>query len=285
MLNRALSSPYEIGALSQLITTVGALSEGTVHSWDMMTDSGTFSLGNTALICPLYEAQGHTHGTVSIATAMREGCTAVFGPLGAQLGNYRYSLWESALGLGQATGIELAESAGTNAGIYPGVDAQVAAAAAGQISAKATPAQLCTLLCTVLRGGDRPAGHLLLEIRDFTSGEAVYRKPSESLSYREIRADHVSLLTQAMRTNANLTSALSDAVMTARGRGMALGSLSSATSGNALALVLATPMEGVDSVTDATISVSAVLEGATAKDDAARVAAQALADYLSGTNP
>ncbi|MBO5898034.1 MAG: hypothetical protein J6R04_03390, partial [Clostridia bacterium] len=79
--------------------------------------------------------------------------------------------------------------------------------------------------------------------------------------------------------------ALSDAVTTARGRGMALGSLSSATSGNALALVLATPMEGVDSVTDATISVSAVLEGALTKDDAARVAAQALADYLSITNP
>ena len=285
MLNRALSTPYEIGALSQLITAVGVLSEGTVHSWDMMTDSGTFSLGKTVLICPLYEAQGHTHGTVSVATAMREGCTPVFGQLGTQLGNYRYSLWESALGIGQSTGIELVESTGASAGIYPGVDAQVAAAAAGQSSAKATPAQLCALLSTVLRGGDRPSGHLLLEIRDFTSGEAVYRKPSESLSYRAISADHVSLLTQAMRTNANLTSALSDAVTTARGRGMALGSLSSASSGNALALVLATPMEGVDSVTESTLAVSAVLEGALTKDDAARVAAQALSDYLSVTTP
>ena len=285
MLNRALSSPYEIGTLSHLITAVGALSEGTVRPYDTLSDSGTVSYGNTTLTCPLYATQQLTHGSLNIVTALREGCPVLFGQLGAELGNYRYSLWESALGLGQMTGAELSESVGQTAGIYPGVDAQVANAAAGLSGAKATPAQLCSMLATVVRGGDRPSGHLLMEIRDFTSGEAVYRKPSESLSYRAISKDHVAALMQGMKMNAIQTSAIAQDLASARTVGMELGSLTSYTSGNALALMLASPMSGVDAVTDRTVSVSAVLESATAQDDAAFIAAQALTDYFAVLTP
>lgn len=285
MLNRALTATYPIGSLSHLVTATGALAEGTVHVYDAIGDSGTVTFGNTTLTCPLYATQNRTHGTLNIVTALRDGCPVAFGQLGASLGNYRYSLWESALGLGQMTGAELAESAGQVAGIYPGVDAQVAAAAAGEISARATPAQLCTMLATVLRGGNRPSGHVLLEIRDFTSGEAVYRKPSESLSHRAISEDDVAALVQAMRSKAGLTGAIASEVATARTLGIELGSLTSYASGNALALVVASPMVGVESVTDSTICISAVLENALTQEDAARAAVLTLTDYFSVLNP
>jgi hypothetical protein len=211
----------------------------------------------------------------------------VFGQIGVGLGNYRFSLWEKALGLGQPTGIELPESTGSTANIYPGVDAQVAAAAAGQTEARATNAQLCTLIATVLRGGDRPAGHVLLEIRDFTSGEAIYHKPSESLSLRPIGANHVAHILQSLKTNATLMGAISDEVASARSVGMELGLLSarSPATGASLALAFAAPREGVDSVTDRTVALSAVLEGAMTQDDATRIAAATLADYYTTLTP
>lgn len=287
MLDRALSSTYEIGTLSHVIATVGALSEGTVRSWDMISDSGIVTYGKTTVECPLYATQHRTHGSLGVGLALRSGCSVVFGQVGVGLGNYRFSLWETALGLGQPTGIELPESVGTTANVYPGVDAQVAAAAAGQNGARATNAQLCTLLATVLRGGDRPAGRVLLEIRDFTSGEAVYRKPSESLSHRAIGADHVALILQNMKTNATLTGAVASDVATARAGGMELGLLSarSPATGASLALAFATPREGVDAVTDRTVALSAVLEGAMTQDDANRIAAATLADYCTVLTP
>ena len=276
LVNRALSTAYPIGDLAHLITATAGLSEGAVRAATLLQDTGETAVGTTALTCHQYAASHTTHGSIGVATALRESCDVVMGAIGVSLGNHKFSKWETALGLGAPTGIELAESAGKGSGCYPGTDAAVAAAASGQSDARMTPAQLASMLSTVLTGGKRYAAHLLSEVRDFTSGDVVYRKSVELLSDQSIRPDDLALLARAMKNDVLTDSASLGASQALRAQGMEVGRLGTQADGAALSLVFASPATAANPISDRTVAVVAVLDKGASVERADAVALDAL---------
>lgn len=278
LVNRALSTTYAPYKLSNMVTAVAGLAERTVKASTLWTDTGSLTVEYITLTCSKFAKEQTTHGTLGVASALREGCETFFGQLGIDVGNKNFSKWESALGIGLATGIELSENTGKSANIYPGTDALVASAAVGDSDCRMTPAQMCSMLCTVLSNGTRRAGHLLNEIRDFTSGEVIFRKSTEILATTPIGTTEVALLIRTMKNSVLTDMTLYDATAETRANGIDIGMFVSAdpSAKTAVSLMFGIPSEDVDSISDSTFGVSVVLEGTTATNRASLVGATVL---------
>lgn len=195
LLNRATYGTYAPGSLYTLVTAAAGLGTDTISPSTLWTDSGRLVVGDLTLNCP------HTHGTLGVGTALSDGCPVFFGQLGLRVGSSRLEAWEEYLGLGKSVGIETSSSVGTPSGVHPATEQQLASAACGQNAAQATPAQLCSMLATLITGGTRPSGHLLSEVRDYRSGELIYRTQTEVLSSTALDATERDCILRALRSN------------------------------------------------------------------------------------
>lgn len=262
LLNRALSATYIPGDTMQLLTATAGLSERTISVYDKLTDGGKLSVGEGSILCPQYLEQGHSHTALDVSTALEQRCDVYFGQVGLRLGNQTFAKWERLLGMGLATGVELSESAGKSANLYPGIPSEPAFAAVGESDSRVTPAQLCTMLSTIASGGERYASHLLLEVRDYTSGAVVYRKNAELLSQFSMTALDRGTILRALKNEVVFDGSFAPLTQSIRASGVELGCFDTlAPSGlagqsNAILLMHATPT----STGKMTASVAVVVE-------------------------
>ncbi len=204
MLNRALSGLYSPGTLLRWNTALAGLDCSSITPSTLWQDGGILKVGNETLLCPRLIETNTSHGVLGVSTALTDGCDIFIGELGLLLGKDRLSSYEALLGLGQKTKIELSEGQGSASSLPAGNETALLRAAIGDSSgAGMTPAQMNAFLSTILTGGKRYRGHILKDVRNFTSGDVTESISPEILRAQSLRQDAVAVLKYTMQNMAS----------------------------------------------------------------------------------
>ena len=190
MFNRALEGTYAPGSTFKIGVAAAALQEGVITPYSEIRDLGHYDYyaapGEKGPRCWIYsERYGYqTHGYINVSRAIQESCNYFFYDVGRRLTISKLDSYCEKYGLGQPTGIELAEKTGILAGpAYreslgkTWYDGDTLAAAIGQSDHLFTPLQISMYITTILNGGNRPAAHILKETRDYFGGVLTETHP------------------------------------------------------------------------------------------------------------
>ncbi|MBQ9945007.1 MAG: hypothetical protein IJO68_00610 [Clostridia bacterium] len=173
--NRAVQSTYSPGSTMKPVIAIAALEEGIITASSKIYCEGQYEYIDQVFACFNKTA----HGGINVEKALQHSCNIFFFELARQLGIEKMNTYSSLFGLGQKTGIEIAESAGILAGIQYrdslglGWKAgETLLAAIGQSDNSFTPLQLNNYCATIANGGTRYVPYLIEKIvsADYRSG-------------------------------------------------------------------------------------------------------------------
>lgn len=208
LLNRALGGAYTPGSTFKPLTSIAALEEGIITPNTKIEDLGVYKYYAPSYqpTCLIWKNTGKTHGSINVSEAIGVSCNYFFYDVGRRLTIDKISHYAKGFGLGQTTGIELAEAEGVvaskefresrNMEWYPGDTLQ---AAIGQSDNMFTPAQLASYVSTIINRGNRYALHLVKDIRNYKTGEIVYKNEPYLISKFEISESTVEAVKDGMR--------------------------------------------------------------------------------------
>ena len=182
LLNRATMGLYAPGSTFKPLTAIAALTEGVITTSSTVYCGGIYTYyPDTRPTCWIYNMRGGTHGTESVSKAITDSCNIFFYDTGRRLGIQKLVEYATKFGLGQYTGIEIAEYKGTVAGPETsralGVDwygGSTMYAAIGQENNQFTPLQLANYIATLVNGGNHYQVHLLKEVKSADYSETLY---------------------------------------------------------------------------------------------------------------
>ncbi len=231
LFNRVLNGTYSPGSTLKPLTAIAGLETGIIKPDTYIADQGKYTYFDSYQpTCLVYSASGgtRTHGTIEVAEALGVSCNYFFFEVGRKVGIEELNRYATGFGLGEPTGIELSESKGQMAGPkvreanggtwYPG---DVIQTAIGQSDSLFTPAQLASYIATVLNRGVRYKLHLISEIVDYDTGEAVVKNQAEILSEISISESTLNKVTAGMRqvvTSGTAKDAFADSKYKAAGK-------------------------------------------------------------------
>ena len=169
LFNRALLGTYPPGSTYKMSMVIAAIDSGTIDSKTPIYDKGVFdnyASSGFAPKCLRYSSYGMTHGSLTAAEALQVSCNYFFYDLADRMSIKVIDNTAKALGLGESTGVELAEYIGhranpeTKAELYKGdlgtfYQADKITAAIGQSDNRFTPMQLCVYASTLANRGTR----------------------------------------------------------------------------------------------------------------------------------
>lgn len=164
---------YAPGSTFKPVTAVAALEEGTINSGTTYVCVGQQEFFGQPFKC----LNGNAHGTENVRTALRDSCNMFFYNTALDTGIEKIDEYATAFGLGQKTGIEIAEASGTlsspenreNAGgIWRIGDTMTTAI--GLSDNLFTPLQLANYCSTLANGGTRYEVRLVKSVIDTSSG-------------------------------------------------------------------------------------------------------------------
>jgi penicillin-binding protein 2 len=156
--DRATQGTYPPGSTFKLVDSIAALSDRTLTPRTAYFCPGGMYFGGREYRC--WRKRGH--GAISVHRAIVESCDVFFYNVGQHLGIDRLAAWAHALGLGQKTGIELANE---RSGVMPSSQwkwhryrqrwypAETLSVAIGQGYVAVTPLQLAELAAEIGNGG------------------------------------------------------------------------------------------------------------------------------------
>lgn len=174
MLNRAINGTYEPGSTFKLCTAVAALEGGYTTPDEYITTKGVYNYLGHDFMCNIYRTSRGNHGTINVSQAIQYSCNYFFFEMGRRSGIEPIESYAKQFGLGEYTGIELAdeEAKGQVAGPevrkknnrewYPG---DVLQAAIGQSDSLFTPLQIANYVATLANGGTHYEAHLLKSVK------------------------------------------------------------------------------------------------------------------------
>jgi penicillin-binding protein 2 len=177
LFNRALQGTYAAGSCFKPGVAVAGLAEGLIERDTVINCVHTYTRWQGYQpTCMGY------HGRINVLDALRVSCNYFFYELGFQLDIGRINHYASQFGLGQPTGIELAESVGalsspeTKAQVtgeewYPG---DVVQSAIGQSYNRFTPLQLANYAATLANRGKRMEAHIVKSIESYNFDRTLY---------------------------------------------------------------------------------------------------------------
>ena len=178
--NKAINDTYEPGSTFKVLTLSMALEEGAITRSTIFNCGGLFRYYDQTFQC----LNKIAHGGENVETALRDSCNIFFYNCAKRLGITKMNEYASAFGLGQKTGVEIAESAGTLAGpeereAAGGVwqSGDTIQAGIGQSDNLFTPLQLSNYCATVANGGTRYQLHLVQSLIDNSSGTVTETQP------------------------------------------------------------------------------------------------------------
>lgn len=185
--NRTLLSTYECGSTMKPSVAIAALEEGIITKSDTFYCSGLYKFRGMTFKCE----QSHASRNVNVVSAIKESCNSFFYEMGKRLDPEKFEVdkineYRTKLGLGQKTGVELAEASGTlDSPSYrqalgqewmPGFAIQ---SAIGQGANLFTPIQLANYCATIANGGTRYTPHFVKTVKTYDySGDVEYEKPA-----------------------------------------------------------------------------------------------------------
>ncbi len=207
MLNRVLSGTYSPGSTFKPLTAIAGLESGVIAPDTYIVDKGKYTyFPSYQPTCLVYSSTGATHGTIEVSEALEVSCNYFFYEVGRLVGIEGLNQYAKNFGLGEPTGIELAESKGLMANPehrekigqewYPG---DVIQAAIGQSDNLFTPAQLANYIATLLNRGTRYRLHLIGEVVNYDTNERVYKNEPEIVADNPISEATFAKVTQGMR--------------------------------------------------------------------------------------
>ena len=201
LFNRALHGTYAPGSTFKVVTATAGLSEGVITPETTIYDKGIIDeYEGYSYTCWIYPG---SHGTINVREALQVSCNYFFYVVGRSLGIDTLDKYAADYGLGQATGIELAEKTGVLASKnyketrigeswYVGDTLQ---ASIGQSYHLFTPLQLASYAATIASDGKRYGVHILRSvlsadnstILDTAVPEILSEVSADKLLYREIK--------------------------------------------------------------------------------------------------
>ena len=169
--NKAISDLYEPGSVFKLITCSAALDTGAVTPNTTFVCAGKIGVAGTTFRC----ANGHVHGSETVAQGLAVSCNPCFIQIGARLGKENFCKYFEAFGLRTATGIDLPGEIKRSE--YYTADrmgpVELASCSFGQ-SSKVSYLQMITAVCAVVNGGKLMQPYVVQTITD-ADGQVTYQ--------------------------------------------------------------------------------------------------------------
>ena len=224
MFNRALTA-YPPGSIYKMVTAIADVDLGEMSPYYEIEDKGIYTYfeeqGFTPK-CHIWSKQNpRTHGVVDVRMALAYSCNYYFYESGRLTWNKYYSdtgenpfdLVAKGLGLGEPTGIEIAEDTGSRANaetkerLYEGADsgwyaADILQAVIGQSLNRFTPVQMVNYCATLANGGVRYASTFLNRIVSWDYQNLIVQHEPTVLSTFEISEDAMNAVREGMRLTA-----------------------------------------------------------------------------------
>lgn len=225
LLNRAFSGTFTPGSCFKPVIACAALEEHTIttatevycnHYYTRFTNGST----TNAPTCLGW------HGVTNLNKAIAQSCNVYFFETGFQLGISNIDLYARRFGLGELTGIEIGESAGTLAGPESRAEAmknnknlnawtagETLNAAIGQSDNSFTPLQLCAYAATLANDGKRLKATIISKITDYTRSEVLYELEPTVLNEVGVSQENLSAVREGMKaviTEGSARATLSD---------------------------------------------------------------------------
>ena len=167
MWNRFALGTYAPGSTFKPMMACAALEEGAINEDSVFRCTGTFHYYDLTLGCQKYTA----HGSENVRLALKDSCNIFFYNCADALGITKINEYGKMFGLGEKTGVEIPEAAGTFAS--PAVAEQLGRAwqmgdtiqaGIGQSYHLFTPLQLANYCATVANNGTRYESHFVKAI-------------------------------------------------------------------------------------------------------------------------
>ena len=193
--NRATSMPYAPGSTLKPLTSVAALEEGIITPreklrspwiWRYPGDPNSYT-----------KCAGGDHGRINVSEAISKSCNYFFAEMGYRLGMDTLREYLSAFGLGDHTGIEIGDHAGTLPENKVGED-QSPWAGYGQANQAYTPLQLANYISTLVSGGVRREAHLLKAVKSYDNSQVLAAGNSEPVSTLELHESTLEAVKKGM---------------------------------------------------------------------------------------
>lgn len=167
--NYCVSESYEPGSTFKPVTVASALEEGVVKDGDTYVCNGYEMIGSDRLKCHVYSSGGH--GTLTVEQAVMNSCNPYMIHLALELGNAKFSEYQSLFGFGQTTGIDLP---GETTGIVYGDKMTTIDAACNSFgqTINVNMMQMMASYCSIINGGMLYQPHVVKRIES-ANGEVV----------------------------------------------------------------------------------------------------------------
>ena len=212
MFNRALMQAYPPGSIYKMSTSIAALNAGIISEYTTVEDKGKYEFyTDYQPACYLWTASGQTHGVINCRQALAVSCNYFFYEVGRLTGWERMDRTAKALGLGEATGVELRETTGWRANpeskkaLYSNPGLQVFTAgdtismAIGQSENRFSPLQMAVYTAALANRGVRYKATFLNRIISADYQELLYEMEPEVASTLEISDEAYEVYTAGMR--------------------------------------------------------------------------------------
>ena len=200
--NRALQGTYPPGSTYKMSTLVAAMENGYLAPGETIYTKGQYTKYAPSFMpaCLTWYNGGRIHGTIDATVALQKSCNYFFFELADRMTTNELDETAAALGLGEPTGVELAEDTGWranpatkaelaklyktgNSAWYPGDKVN---AGIGQSENRFTPLQLCVYACTLANRGVRYKATFLNRIVSSDYSTLIMENSPEILSTYEI---------------------------------------------------------------------------------------------------
>lgn len=201
--NRATLSTYAPGSTAKVSTAIACLEEGLVDASTSKYCAYNYFYRGHTFVCQI----NHANRTINVRTALQDSCNTFFYYYGGEeLGIDKMNMYREMLGLGQPTGIEIAENTGvldspsyrTSIGQtwMPGFSLQSAIGQAGNLF---TPLQLCNYVATIANGGTRYEAHLVKSILSADNTTTILEKEPKVVVETGFSEENIQTVHQGMR--------------------------------------------------------------------------------------
>jgi penicillin-binding protein 2 len=196
--NRATLGTYPPGSTLKPLTAVAALESGVTTLTETVRDTGYWYYPNDPTGSGAKCWVGYPgHGSQNVTQAITNSCNFFFAEMGYRLGMNTLREYLSAFGLGQSTGIEIAEATGTLPENAAGEN-QSPWAAFGQANQLYSPLQLANYIATLVSGGEHRNAHLLKAVKSYDNTAVITVGDSEPTNIIEISPSTLAAVKKGM---------------------------------------------------------------------------------------
>jgi penicillin-binding protein 2 len=200
--DRAFRGVYPPGSAFKPMVAIAGLQEGIIT-----TDTEIYCSQRYTYYKDYQPKCMHYHRNVNVYNAISRSCNYFFFDVGRQVGISRLNEYSLKLGLGQLTGVEIAESAGILAGPnysltmgttwYDGLTLQ---ASIGQSDNAFTPLQLSSYTGTIANGGTRYKTTLLNSVKSVATNSYVYKNTPTVLNTLDVKDEVITAVKLGMKS-------------------------------------------------------------------------------------